>query len=45
MKKILYPLIATAMVTITPFLLTFEKGQDIIRGLFGYSILALLLLF
>ena len=33
------------MVTITPFLLTFEKGQDIIRGLFDYSILALLLLF
>lgn len=45
MKNFLYPLIATAMVTITPFLLTFEKGQDIVRGLFGYSILALLLLF
>lgn len=45
MKNFLYPLIATAMVTITPFLLTFEKGQDIIRGLFDYSILALLLLF
>lgn len=45
MKKILYPLITTAMVTITPFLLTFEKGQDFVRGIFDYSILALLLLF
>lgn len=45
MSKILYPLIATAMVTITPFLSTFEKGQDITRGLFDYSILVLLLFF
>lgn len=43
MKQILYPLIATALVTITPFLTTFEKGQDIVRGLFDYSILTLLL--
>lgn len=43
MRKILYPLIATALITITPFLITFEKGQDIIRGLFDYSILILLL--
>lgn len=45
MKRILYPLIATALITIVPFLTTFEKGQDIIRGLFDFSILALLLLF
>ena len=45
MSKILYPLIATALVTITPFLSTFEKGQDIVRGLFDYSVLLLLLLF
>ena len=45
MKKILYPLIATALITITPFLATFEKGQDIVHGLFSFSILALLLLF
>ena len=43
MKRILYPLIATALITIVPFLTTFEKGQDIVRGLFGFSILALLL--
>lgn len=45
MKKFVYPLIATALVTITPFLSTFENGQDIVRGLFDYSILALLLSF
>ena len=45
MKKFLYPLIASALITITPFLLTFEKGQDIVRGLFGFSEFALLLLF
>ncbi len=44
MKKLLYPLIASALITIVPFLLTFEKGQDIIRGLFGYEYFALLLL-
>ena len=44
-KSILYPLIGAALVTITPFLLTFEKGQDIIRGLFGYEIFVLLLCF
>lgn len=43
MKKLLYPLIASALITIVPFLLTFEKGQDIIRGLFGYEYFALLL--
>ena len=36
-------MIATALVTIVPFLSTFEKGQDIIRGLFDFSVLALLL--
>ena len=45
MKKILYPLVASALITIVPFLLTFEKGQDIVRGLFGYEEFALLLLF
>ena len=45
MKRVLYPLIATALVTIVPFLSTFEKGQDIIRGLFDFSVLALLLVF
>ncbi len=45
MNKILYPLIATALITITPFLITFEKGQDIVRGLFDYSILIILLFF
>ena len=45
MKQIVYPLIATSLITIAPFLSTFEKGQDIIRGLFDFSVLALLLLF
>ncbi|MBP5247493.1 MAG: hypothetical protein J6Z31_06490 [Fibrobacter sp.] len=45
MKKLLYPLIASALITIAPFLITFEKGQDIVRGLFGFSEFALLLLF
>lgn len=45
MKRVVYLLIATALITIVPFLSTFEKGQDIVRGLFDYSILALLLLF
>lgn len=45
MKRLLYPLIASALITIAPFLMTFENGQDIVRGLFGYSELALLLIF
>ena len=45
MMKILYPLIASALITIVPFLLTFEKGQDIVRGLFGYEEFCLLMLF
>lgn len=44
MKRLLYPLIACALITIVPFLLTFEKGQDIIRGIFGYEYFALLLI-
>lgn len=44
MQRFLYPLIASALITIVPFLLTFEKGQDIVRGLFGYEYFALLLL-
>lgn len=43
MKRLLYPLIASALITIVPFLLTFEKGQDIVRGIFGYEYFALLL--
>lgn len=45
MKRVLYPLIAAALVTIAPFLSTFEKGQDIVHGLFDFSVLALLLVF
>ena len=44
MQRLLYPLIVSALITIVPFLLTFEKGQDIVRGLFGYEYFALLLL-
>lgn len=43
MQRLLYPLIASALITIVPFLLTFEKGQDIVRGLFGFEYFALLL--
>lgn len=45
MKRIIYPLIATSLISITPFLSTFERGQDIVHGLLVYSILTLLLLF
>ena len=45
MNRLLYPLVASALITIVPFLLTFEKGQDITRGLFGYEYFTLLLLF
>ncbi|MBR6832876.1 MAG: hypothetical protein IKM81_05710 [Fibrobacter sp.] len=45
MMKLLYPLIASALITIVPFLLTFEKGQDIVRGLFGFEEFCLLMLF
>ena len=44
MQSLLYPLIASALITIAPFLATFEKGQNIVRGLFGYEYFALLLL-
>ncbi len=43
--KLLYPLIASALITIVPFLVTFENGQDIVRGLFGYEEFCLLMLF
>ena len=43
MQRLLYPLIASALITIVPFLMTFEKGQNIVRGLFGYEYFALLL--
>ena len=45
MNRLPYPIVASALITIVPFLLTFEKGQDITRGLFGYEYFALLLLF
>ena len=45
MKRIVYLLIASALVTIVPFLVTFENGQDIVHGLIDFSILSLLLLF
>ena len=45
MKRIVYLLVASALVTIVPFLVTFENGQDIIHGLIDFSILSLLLLF
>lgn len=45
MIRLLYPLIASALITIVPFLLTFEKGQDIVRGLFGFEEFCLLMLF
>lgn len=44
-KAVFYPLIGAALIAITPFLLTFEKGQDIIHGLVSYSAFVLLLLF
>lgn len=45
MKSVLYILVATALVTIVPFLATFEKGQDIVRGLFEYGIFTILLFY
>ena len=44
-KNLLYVFIATALVTIAPFLITFEKGQSIERGLFEYGIFAVLLIY
>jgi len=44
-KRIVYLLVASALVTIVPFLVTFENGQDIVHGLIDFSILSLLLLF
>jgi len=37
--------ISTALMTITPYLLTFEKGQGLTRGLFEYGIFAVLLFY
>lgn len=45
MKPLLYIVVATALVTIAPFLITFEKGQDITRGLLEYGIFAVLLIY
>ena len=43
MKNVIYPFIGAALVTIAPFLLTFETGQDIVHGIFSFSALLLLL--
>ena len=43
MNRLLYPIVASALITIVPYLLTFEKGQDIVRGLFGFEYFAILL--
>ncbi len=45
MKSLFYVIMATALVTITPYLLTFEKGQDITRGLLEYGAFAVLLIY
>ena len=45
MKSLFYVIIATALVTILPYLLTFEKGQDLSRGLLEYGIFAVFLLY
>lgn len=43
MTRLLYPFISSALITIVPFLLTFENGQDVVRGLVGYEYFAILL--
>ena len=43
-EKVAPSLIASVLITIVPFLLIFEKGQDIVRGLFGYEEFAQLFL-
>ena len=45
MKNVIYPFIGAALVTVAPFLLTFENGQDIVHGIFSFSALLLLLIF
>ena len=45
MKSLFFVIIATALVTIAPYLLTFEKGQDITRGLLEYGVFAVLLIY
>lgn len=45
LKNLFYIFVATALVTIAPYLITFEKGQGIERGLFEYGIFALLLIY
>ena len=44
-KTVFFVAIATALVTICPYLLTFEKGQGITRGLFEYGIFAVLMFY
>lgn len=45
MKTLFYTLISSALVTICPFLMSFEKGQFLTRGLFEYGIFATFLLY
>lgn len=45
MIRLLYPLFASALITIAPFLITFEKGQNIVRGIAGFDTFAIILLF
>ena len=45
MKNLLYIFVASALITILPFLITFEKGQNIVRGLFEYGVFAVLLFY
>ena len=44
-QNLFYVFVATALVTIAPYLITFEKGQGIERGLFEYGIFAILLIY
>ena len=45
MRNILFPFAGAAVVTIAPFLFTFESGQDIVHGIFNFGAFLLLLVF
>ena len=45
MKNILYPFVGAAIVAIAPFLLTFERGQNIVHGIINFGALLLLFVF
>lgn len=44
-KTVFFVVVSTALVTIAPYLLTFEKGQGITRGLFEYGVFAVLMFY